>query len=270
MVTVKPETGSAEADVATKPKRIVSTIDFPYSDLDSAVELARTIHNRAGMSCETEQLAGWMDQSSNSGTFRSRTAAAKMFGLTVSERGSIGLSSLGLEVLDPSQERAARVTAFLNVPLYLAMYEQYKGYALPPSAAIQRQMVTLGVSEKQAERARQVFQKSAAQANFLDPGSGRFIKPSVGPSEAPPSPEKKKTTDDNGTGNGPLHPFIQGLLNELPGAGKIAGVEWPDAKRKLWLSTAESIFKMIYKDSANEVARTLPSEPTAPLAETKK
>jgi hypothetical protein len=37
-------------------------------------------------------------------------------------------------------------------------------------------------------------------------------------------------------------------LNELPGRGKSAGDAWPDIKRKLWLTTAESISKMIYKD----------------------
>jgi hypothetical protein len=74
---------------------------------------------------------------------------------------------------------------------------------------------------------------------------------------------RRMTRDDgNGGGKPPpppppppqgptLHPFIQGLLNELPDAGKTAGIEWPDSKRKLWLSTAESIFKMIYKDGTS-------------------
>ena len=36
---------------------------------------------------------------------------------------------------------------------------------------------------------------------------------------------------------------IKSLLKELPPAGDI----WPDAKRKLWLDTASSIFKIIYE-----------------------
>jgi hypothetical protein len=39
---------------------------------------------------------------------------------------------------------------------------------------------------------------------------------------------------------------VQGLLKELPKAG----TAWPEDQRKLWLDTAASIFKMIYKDSA--------------------
>ncbi len=47
-----------------------------------------------------------------------------------------------------------------------------------------------------------------------------------------------------------LHPFIQGMLRELPKAGEV----WPEAKRKLWLDTAGSIFKMIYKDDSERSA----------------
>jgi hypothetical protein len=42
----------------------------------------------------------------------------------------------------------------------------------------------------------------------------------------------------------------------LPNAGKVwsAVLEvWPEAQRKLWLDTAASIFKMIYKDKNREV-----------------
>jgi hypothetical protein len=46
-----------------------------------------------------------------------------------------------------------------------------------------------------------------------------------------------------------LHPFVQGLLKELPPAGDV----WEASKRKLWLDIAASIFKMIYKDD-NETA----------------
>jgi hypothetical protein len=34
------------------------------------------------------------------------------------------------------------------------------------------------------------------------------------------------------------------LLKELPKAGNV----WPEDQHKLWLDTAASIFKMIYKD----------------------
>jgi hypothetical protein len=247
------ETEDTATQAADKSKRIISSIDFPYSDLDSAVDLVRTIHTRAGMSCETEQLAGWMDQSASGGTFRSRTSAAKMFGLTQSERGQIGLSPLGLDILDGAKERAARVTAFLNVPLYSAMYEQYKGYSLPPPPAIQRQMVTLGVSAKQADRARQVFTKSAMQANFIDPGSGRFIKPSVGAVEPSPPPKSENEGRTGNGGGGPIDLDLDPLLIEL--LKKIPSTEdgWPSAKRLRWFRTFAMNVSEIYDTEGEPV-----------------
>ena len=246
-----PET---EAAAAADKKRILSTIEFPYSDLDSAVELVRMIQTKAGMSCETEQLAGWMDQSVSGGTFRSRTAAAKMFGLTSNPApGQIGISPLGMEIIDSAKERAARATAFLNVPLYAAMYEQYKGYALPPPPAIQRQMITLGVSEKQAERARQVFAKSAAQANFVDASSGRFIKPSVGvtepPAPLPPDPNKGGNGGNGGPVDLDLDPLLIELLKKIPPKKD----SWPAPQRLRWFKTFAMNVSQIYDEDDSPV-----------------
>ncbi len=238
-----------------KSKRTVSTIDFPYSDLDSAIDLARTLLNRGGNSAEVAELAGWMDQTASGGTFKSRVSAARHFGLVTPERGRITITPLGRDILDAAKERVARVTAFLNVPLYSAMYEQYKGYALPPAPAIQRQMIDMGVSPKQAERARQTFSKSATEANFIDPGTGRFVKPGVGPAEPAPAPAENPSETPRNSGGGagggdggktPIDPIIQGLINRLPPSGS----SWPKAKRKLWLQILESSFDLVYVDGA--------------------
>jgi hypothetical protein len=53
---------------------------------------------------------------------------------------------------------------------------EYKGNALPPPPAIERQMEQLRVSPKQKERARQTFMKSAQYAGFIDSSTGRFVK----------------------------------------------------------------------------------------------
>ncbi len=108
----------------------------------------------------------------------------------------------------------------------------------------------LGVSPKQKERARQTFMKSAQYAGFIDASSGRFVKPGIAAKEEGPQhniDDGKKNRNNGGDGNEPpdLHPFVQGLLKELPKAGEV----WPEAQRKLWLDTAASIFKMIYKNA---------------------
>lgn len=242
---------TAEAQAAEEKKRFRSEIGFPYSDLESAVELAQTINDRAGSSCEAEELAVWMGQTASGGTFRTRLGAAKMFGLIDTGQGRATLTQLGRDVLAGSANAASgRITAFLNVELFKAMYDQFKGHALPPPPAIERHVVELGVSPKQRERARQTFIKSADYAGFIDAATGRFVKPGIITRDEPTlekREEEKRRDKGGGDGNEPpnLHPFVQGLLKELPKAGDL----WPEEKRKLWLDTAASIFKMIYRDS---------------------
>lgn len=247
--------GSAETKVPEGQKRIQSEIEFPYSDLKSAVELAQAIHSKAGSSCEVDELAAWMGQTATGGTFRTRLGAARMFGLIETGQGRATLTQLGRDVLDGSgNERAARVTAFLNVELFRVMYDQYKGNALPPPPAIERQVQQLGVSPKQKERARQTFMKSAQYGEFIDSSTGRFVKPGIVHGEGSQERNGSETSnrgggggnDGNGGGNKPpaVDPIIQGLLARLPKSGDI----WPEAERKLWLQLLEGSFKLIYKD----------------------
>lgn len=256
----------SKAAASSDRKRIMSEVSFPYADLENAVELAQVIHEKAGSSCETEELAAWMGQSATGGTFRTRVGAAKQFGLIDTGQGRATLTQLGRDALDNSgKERAARVQAFLNAELFGVLYEQFKGNLLPPPPALERQIESLGVSPKQKERARQTFMKSATYAGFIDATTGRFVKPGiVNKDEQPPKPPEEKprgngTGGDDGTPPG-LHPFVQGLLKELPPAGDI----WSEEKRKLWLDTAASIFKMIYKDRP-----PVPPPPVGPLPNTK-
>ncbi len=243
----------AEAPQAEERKRFRSEIEFPYSDLESAVELAQTIHTKAGSSCETDELAAWMGQTATGGTFRTRVGAARMFGLIETGGGRVTLTQAGRDVLDASgSERAARVVAFLNVELFRVMYEQYKGNALPPPPAIERQMEQLGVSPKQKERARQTFMKSAQYAGFIDASTGRFVKPGIAPKEEPrieKNGDGERHGGDGGGGDLPpgVDPIIRGLLVRLPKSGDV----WPKEQRKLWLQLLEGSFDLIYKDQSN-------------------
>jgi hypothetical protein len=117
------------------------------------------------------------------GTFRSRLSAAKMFGFIETGGGKVRLSDLGIRLLDAATTRAAKAEAFLNVQLYRAMYDSYNGFALPPAAAVERQMISMGVPPKQAERARQAFASSAQAADFIA-SNGRFSKPMLTLAEA--------------------------------------------------------------------------------------
>ena len=111
-------------------------------------------------------------------------------------------------------------------------------------------MVEFGVPVKQKERARQVFQKSADRAQFIDQSSGRLIKPSITAppprADDPPPPPHSGGGNGNGGGDGTrFHPFVQGLLDELPNTDAFA--KWSIEDQAEWLRTAAGIFKLMSK-----------------------
>lgn len=168
-----------EADSGTGRKRERALIEFPYTDIARGGELTTALAQAGGkVWIEQAQLAVAMDMSVNGGTFRGRLSAARMFGFIETEGGKVRLSDLGILFLDEGSTRSALAEAFLRVPLYKAMLESHNGFALPPAAAIERQMQSLGVPSKQAERARQAFASSAQHAGYIA-SNGRFSKPMV-------------------------------------------------------------------------------------------
>ena len=253
---------TAKDEVKPEPqKRQTSTISFPYLDLDAAVEVAHAMYKTRGHSAmEAHELAATMDQTL-SGAFRLKTGTSRIFGLTEKEgRDSTKLSDIGLRIIEADTEKEARVEAFLAVPLYSAIYENYKGQRLPPPKALEREMERLGVSSKQTDKARQAFERSARQAGFFNKGEDRLVKPlfddprgggnAVEKAELPNQfdIENEESGGSIGAvGNGSAvdmsyHPLIQGMIDRLPKVDE----PWPDEDRKAWLTMAESIFAVIY------------------------
>jgi hypothetical protein len=223
-----------------------STIQFPYLDLDAAIEVVRGVHNAGGTACDTDQLAAELKMEAKGGGFRTRISSAQTFGLVNYERGGrVSLTELGRQSIEPSTERLARMNAFLTVPLYSKVYEQFKGGPLPPQAGMERAIGAMGVGSKVRDRARQALLRSAKQAGFFDAAPDRLVKPSI-KSEPPPRVEQvtndKKNDNDGGDGGNGLHPLIKGLLQTLPKPG----TEWDVQGRLDWLNMANSILKMIY------------------------
>ena len=258
-----PEQAEANSGVrtvdSTRQQRERSQIRFPYTDIGQAIELSRVLQDQGGGTAEREQLAAWMDQSAAGGTFRSRVSAAALFDFIRADGTSINITSLGRKVLDGARKDTALAKAFLKVPLFLAMFEKHSGYPLPPAAAIERQVVEFGVPDKQKERARQTFSKSASLAGFIDSSTGRFVKPAVRVERAEEVEAPDKTSEPDkpcgarsgfDSGGKHYHPFIKGLLDALPDPG----VDWPHRERAKWLRLAASAFDFVYKaDGEGEI-----------------
>jgi hypothetical protein len=121
-------------------------------------------------------------------------------------------------------------------------------------------MQALGVSSKQAAKARQAFERSAREAGFFASGEDRLVRPRV---DLPTKLADDRTggdasdrSDDDvsdkggkggGGGSDQLHPFIRGLLDTLPTPES----NWAAVEQAKWLQTAASIFGLIYKSAGS-------------------
>lgn len=238
-------------------RRQRSTIGFPYMPLAESETLALAIHENAGSgSCTVDQLAAWTSASPKSSSFRMNLAAARLFGVIESEGGDgYRLSALGRQLVDPKTTRKARADAFLNVPLYKALFENYKGGVVPPSPALERDIVRLGVGDKQKERARQVFERSSEHAGYNEHGKNRLIYPAI----------KSDTVVEDNTGTSnvkgndaagavrtealALDPLLMALLRKIPSPGE----SWPADRRLRWFRTFAMNVSQVFDDDESAV-----------------
>jgi hypothetical protein len=240
-VPLLPQDGNNE-EARTRER---STIEFPYSDQNDAIVIAKAIYTLGGQ-VEWNTLAGRLNATPDGGGFRSRMSAARMFGVLSWEKDDVKLTDLGHRICDPQQEKAARVESFLLVALYAKVYDSFNGKMLPPVDGLESFMVNVGVAQKQKERARQAFQRSARQAGFFDFGTERLVKPPIAramvsvpaPEPLPERPLPRHRADSERS----FDPLIEGLLNRLPPPDST----WPTEARRRWLQAALNIFDVIY------------------------
>jgi len=231
-------------------------------------DLSAILKPVGGTSCQRDQLAAQLGIAATGGSFNLRLITAKMFGLISYNKNGVSLTTLGQRIVDPQKEKQAKAEAFLLVPLYNAVYEQFKGMTLPGNPGLEGAMETLGVAPKQKDKARQVFQRSATQAGFFAFGNNRLVMPSIKASAAenPESKEKKDGKEDDSKDekkerNEKLKPFLW-LLDKLPEPE----TKWAIEGRKKWLQTAANIFDLMYESdgSSDELSITVKKDSANP------
>jgi len=267
-------TPPAEESIGSGPKKTAqrerTTIEFPYSDLDNAVVVAKGVERAGGTACALDQLAATLGVTI-SGPFRSRVSNARVYGLTENAGGQVRLTDLGRAIADPAQEAWARTQAFLHVPLFNAIYVHYRGYKLPADKGLETEINSLGVSSKQADKARQALMRSARQAGFFASGEDRLVLPSVqGPGTRPlgdavPTVDDAQRRNGGGDGNGgagagsgsgggqDLPFFVRGLLKSLPDED----TDWKSEARVKWLEAAAKCFDLMYGGGEGKITITL-------------
>ncbi len=238
-----PEGAEAESSGDGKSGYSRSTIAFPYGSLRDAEQIAQELGTRWPGYAEPEQLAGGMGTTARSGTFRQKTATARTFGIITISRKRIALTGLGKRLADPQKRDTARVEAFLHVPLFKALYESHKDGVLPSEAALEKEIVSLGVSPKQPGKARQSFQRSAELAGFFKHGRDRLILPAEGMKSGG---EQERPKRENGAGvAGSLPPELQSLMLRLLEDGE----SWTPDDIQEFLSGARQLHQVLTRTS---------------------
>jgi hypothetical protein len=208
-------------------------------------------------------LAQALGQKPTSGAFRTKVASAQIFGAVQLGRGVVTLTALGHRLADQPTRPAALAEAFLHVPLYKKLYEKYQNLNLPGDTGLEADIQSLGVVANQADRARQVFQRSAEKAGFFWGGSrDRLVLPpaanlsSSGSAEAG-TPQGGQGAAKPASGGGDevenlaQDPILQGLFSKLPASG-----DFPAAKRQRWLKALAVNLDLVYGEVPMTVALT--------------
>jgi hypothetical protein len=263
MATIKPEKNTGSGDSKTSIGR--SGITSPYFDLAAAIAVAQSIQQQGGGTASPEQLAHWLGyKSTKSGTYMIRiSAASKHFGL-INTGSNITLTERAKTILSPVMPEdalAAKVDAFLAVPLFSKVHEHFKGAQLPPEAGLKNLFLnSYKVLPDRVAQAVRVFLNSAEQAGFFSTSGdrSRLIKPVAmqptqpahpphGHDNAPPKtdsppPQEKPRTGGGDGGVGGVDTAIIGLLRKLP----VQGVTWTAAEQKRFLTAFTHTIEFLY------------------------
>lgn len=229
---------------------------FPKYDLDSALEVARQVHQRGGGTASGNELATYLGyKSTNNGAYASRVASARYFGLVEGHSPLIKVTPLALDIIRPDYPESAqraRLAAFTSVPIYRKFLTEYEGKPLPDLAGIRNTLGRYGVAASELGTASLRLLDSAEQAGLFRIAGNRtkMIRPTAGDAD------RVITVVDAGEGNeGPasverLQPtggrswpkIIDGALDALP-----MDRQWDEAELTEWLDFFERALRVHYR-----------------------
>ena len=171
---------------------------FPAFDLAASITVAEAMHNRGGGRTDRAHLATFLNyKSTRSGAFNMRLAAARLFGVIEGRGDDLSVSSLGERIVAPTyseEAKAARVEAFLNIPMFQKTYHDFDGKQLPPPGGMQNYLQNEhGIPSGQTKRVLRILMDSAEQAHFFEARGGRshMIKPLIRDAGDPGVDEQK-------------------------------------------------------------------------------
>ena len=252
------EVTGGQAKTGARKAREVSRYAFPYYDLDTAIGVAKALHDRAGGKASLAQLASYLEHTDEfSGAFRAKVWGAKLFGLVDITTNTVSITPLGeqLASLKPGLQRDRRLSeAFLKVPLFREVYRRYEESTFPSTREGLKNALhgVFGVPPRVVPVALKTLLLSADEAGFRRENPNRLIHPiPIGLVEKDIVSEAATEGGDTGVTEAiqqketvleSVHPAISGFLLELPKAGE----RWTEGERQRWIDAFMALIKALY------------------------
>jgi hypothetical protein len=255
----QPEKENSSEQAKVEVARQSSEIEFPYVDLEQAMEVPHGINQRLGSRGSIDQISGALNL--KGGALTRRIAGARMAGLIERDGRDYRITDLGRRIISPetSVAASARVEAFLAIELYRRVYEEFKGASLPADKGFENHIRGLGVPEKVTDEARRSLKRFARQAGFFQFGEDRLIMPAIREETSEPARDESLSQpafnavisrppplafDGNG-GTAPirLHKALVHALETLPPEGQ----EWMYEDLDDWLDGFKGVLRLVYK-----------------------
>lgn len=268
----------AVRDAAPDPKlgskRRVSGMFCPYYTLDQSVEVAKVIHEKAGGSCDRAQLATLLGYNGvKNGAFLTRVTAAKIFGLISQHDDQLKVTEAAHKILHPvtpGQGERAKVDAFLTVPLFRKVFDEFNGINLPDEIGLKNLLLTqYEIVEERTGPSVRVMLDSAEQAGLFRAAGNRskMVMPltaAVAPNppahrDASPAAglngdrsDERADSRRGGGGSGgeggdgdDIDPAIRGLLRRLPPVG----TPLTPTRRKAFIDAFTAYVAVVYPET---------------------
>ena len=272
MSEIKAKSPVDSSVAGVKPMRAKSGMVGPYYTLDSSIKVPAMIHEKGGGSCSVDQLVSWLGYSSTkNGGYLTRISAAKAFGLIASQGDQFVITERARSIISPvmgEDAAAAKVDAFLSVPLFAAVYEKFKGVPLHPEVGLKNLFEnTFKVVPDRVAPSLRIFYESAQTAGFFEASGDRtrLVKTSFkngkGKTDTPPPIDDVPPLDEKKTGGGGgsggtgggedlsgIHPALLGLLKNLPAVGQTLGPK----RRAALIAAFTSTINFVYPEQEDE------------------
>ncbi|MCH8987630.1 MAG: hypothetical protein IIA92_02360 [Chloroflexi bacterium] len=149
---------------------------FPAYDLGAALRVTERVEMDGGGTLTEEALAIALKESAKSSAFRLRALTARQFGLLHKNAETLSTTTLAKAIFKPTtgQEKAeALASAFLNIPLFKAVADRFKGTPLPQQEALRNILEReFKVEHDRVSTADRILMDSAREAGVMRASGG--------------------------------------------------------------------------------------------------